>query len=94
MNKKQKIFWLGIVIPILGAYTYNQLFQYSANWFEDNQNAIKIILMLFSILCSFWLLSVSYRENVKIWITFSLFVAILLLVYFYLNISLINISIG
>jgi hypothetical protein len=92
MTKKQKILVFLILTPVLIVNLYNKIFNYSSNWFEHNQNFIKIIFLIISTLSSFWLMVVSKKESNKLWFSVSLVITAILLVYLYSAYSISSIT--
>ncbi len=92
MTKKQKILVFLILTPVLLINLYSKIFNYSSNWFEYNQNFIKIIFLVIATLSSFWLMVISKKESNKLWFSVSLVMAVILLVYLYIAYSISSIT--
>lgn len=92
MNKKLVIVVFLVVLPNLLSFVYDKMFRYSGNWLEDYQNYFKVGFLIISILGTAWLAVISKKEKNYIWLFFSLILLILLLVYLFFGLAIINSS--
>ena len=94
MNKKLYILLILIVLPEILGFIYDALFRYSGNFLEVYQNYFKVGFLLTSIVGSIWLIVVSKKEKQYIWLAFSTVLLIVLLIYLYMGLVIINMSYG
>ncbi len=92
MTKKQKVLVFCIILPLTLIPIYNQLFQRSANWLEEYQNYFKVGFLLLAVVGDIWLLLISKSEKKIIWLTASVVLLILLIVYCYFALAIANSS--
>jgi len=92
MTKKIKILVLLVVLPLLLGFIYDKFFRYAGNWLEDYQNYFKVGFLVISILSTGWLVLISKKEKSWVWFGCSLALLVLLLVYLFFALAIINSS--
>jgi predicted Na+-dependent transporter len=92
MKKKIAILVFLVIFPNVLGQIYDNKFRYAGNWLEDYQNYFKLGFLIISILASAWLLFISKKDKSYIWLTFSVILLILLLIYLYFAVTIINTS--
>ncbi len=90
--KKINILVFLVIIPNLLGFVYDRLFRHAGNWLEDYQNYFKVGFLVISILATGWLIVLAKKGKNYIWLTCSLILLILLLVYLFFGIAIINSS--
>ncbi|MFA5990985.1 MAG: hypothetical protein WC794_01920 [Candidatus Doudnabacteria bacterium] len=92
MTKKLNILIFLVIIPNIMAVVYDKLFRYSSNWFEDYQNFFKLGFVIISVISTGWLVLLSKKDKSYGWLWFAVGLLILLIIYLYFAIAVVNSS--
>jgi len=96
--KKLNILIFGVTFPFILMYIYDYFFQSAGNWggnwfwLEDYQSYFKISFLLFSIVSSIKLITISKKEKNWFWFTPSILLLISLIFYLYMALVYVNLT--